>query len=123
MAESEHVQAPRHEIADLRHELANVQARLAERDKDFISVADTISSIVDKLPNWVDTAIEARVKRSEAEMCSKIAEKFGELLGRISAIDPAQARAAKASSSSPTSASGTTMQLPSHLIRYHPVAR
>ena len=32
----------RHEIADLRHELANVQARLAERDKDFIGIADTI---------------------------------------------------------------------------------
>ena len=93
MAESEHVQALRHEIADLRHELANVQARLAERDKDFIGIADTISGIVDKLPNWVDTAIEARVKRSEAEMCGKIAEKFGELLGRLEALDPTLTRA------------------------------
>jgi hypothetical protein len=39
--------------------------------------------------------IEGRVLKSEAEMCGKIAEKFGELRGWISAIDPAQARAAR----------------------------
>ena len=33
--------------------------------------------------------------KSEAEMVGRIAEKFGELRGWISAIDPAQARAAK----------------------------
>ena len=93
VAESEQVQQPRSEIADLRHELATVRAHIAEREQDLISVADTISGIVDKLPNWVDTAIEARVKRSEAEMCGKIAEKFGELLGRLEALDPTLTRA------------------------------
>jgi hypothetical protein len=48
-----------------------------------------------KLPNWIETAIESRVKRSEAEICGKIRESFGELMGRISAIDPTQARAAR----------------------------
>src|SRR5262245_30698123 len=95
MAESEYVQVLRHEVADLRHELANVQARLAERDKDFIGIAETIVASLDKVSAWVEKTIEARVKLSEAEMCGKIAERFGELLGRIAAIDPAQARAAK----------------------------
>ena len=93
MAESEQVQQPRSEIADLRHELATVRAHIAEREQDLISVGDTISGIVDKLPNWVDTAIEARVKRSEAEMCGKMSERFGELLGRLKALDPTLARA------------------------------
>jgi len=93
MAESEHVQALRHEIADLRHELANVQARLAERDKDFIGIADTIVAGLDKVPAWAEKTIEARVKRSEAEMCGKISERFGELLGRLKALDPMLARA------------------------------
>jgi hypothetical protein len=63
--------------------------------QDLISIADTISGIVDKLPNWVETAIESRVKRSEAEMCGKISERFGELMGRLAALDPTQARAAR----------------------------
>jgi hypothetical protein len=50
---------------------------------------------LDKVPAWVEKTIETQVKRSEAEMCGKIAEKFGELLGRISAIDPSQARSEK----------------------------
>jgi hypothetical protein len=54
MAESEQVQALRHEIADLRHELATVQARLTERDKDFIGIADTIVAGLDKVPAWVE---------------------------------------------------------------------
>jgi hypothetical protein len=33
------------------------------------------------------------VKRSEAEMCGKISERFGELLGRPKALDPTLARA------------------------------
>jgi hypothetical protein len=41
------------------------------------------------VPGWVEKTIEERVKRSEAEM------KFGELMGRIVAIDPVLARAAK----------------------------
>jgi hypothetical protein len=69
---------------------ANVQARLTDCYEDFIRIADTIVADLDEVPSW----IEAGVKRSEAEMCGKIAEKFGELLGRIAAIDPAQARAA-----------------------------
>jgi hypothetical protein len=44
---------------------------------------------------WVNKAIEARVTRSEVEMGCKISESFGELMGRLTAIDPAQARAAK----------------------------
>jgi hypothetical protein len=52
-------------------------------------------TLIDKTPTWVEKMIEGRVLKSEAEMCGKIAEKFGELLGRISAVDPAQARAAK----------------------------
>jgi nitrate reductase assembly molybdenum cofactor insertion protein NarJ len=95
MAESEQVQALHHEIADLRQELANLQARLAERDKKFIDIADTIVTGLDKVEAWVNKAIEARVTCCEAAMCARIAEKFGELLGRISAIDPTQARAAK----------------------------
>jgi hypothetical protein len=95
IVESEPAQALSHEIADLRHELANVQARLAERDKKFIDIADTIVTGLDKVEAWVNKAIEARVTRSEAVTLTKISERFGELLGRISAIDPAQARAAK----------------------------
>jgi hypothetical protein len=93
MAESEYVQALRHEIADLRHELANVEARLTECDKDFTGIADTVVTALDKMPGWVEKTIEARVTRSEAEMCGKIAEKFGELLGRLKALDPTVARA------------------------------
>ena len=118
-AESEHVQALRHEIADLRHELANVQARLAERDKDFIGVADTIVAGLDKVPAWVEKMIETRVKISEAEMCGKIAEKFGELMGRIAAIDPQLARAAKGESfkfaSEKTGDNGDVVDLPNPL--------
>jgi hypothetical protein len=33
------------------------------------------------------------LKRSEAEMCGKISGKFGELLGRLKALDPTLARA------------------------------
>jgi hypothetical protein len=73
---------------------ANVQARLTDCYEDFIRIADTIVADLDEVPSW----IEAGVKRSEAEMCGKIAEKFGELLGRTAAIDPAQARAAKGES-------------------------
>ena len=41
----------------------------------------------------VEKTVEARVKRSEAEMCGKIRERFGELLGRLKALDPTLARA------------------------------
>jgi hypothetical protein len=111
--------ANRHEIADLRHELANVQARLAERDNDFIGIADTIVAGLDKVPAWVEKTIVARVKRSEAEMCGKIAEKFGELMGRIAAIDPTLARAAKGEpfkfASEKTGNSSDVVELPNPL--------
>jgi hypothetical protein len=44
-----------------------------------------------QVPDW----IMAAVRKSEAATAEKIGEKFGELLGRIAAIDPAQARAEK----------------------------
>jgi hypothetical protein len=93
MAKSEQVMALRSEIADLRHQLANVRAQIAERDQDIIGIAGTITDTLNKLPGWTENTVEARVKRSEAEMCGKISERFGELMGRLAAIDPALARA------------------------------
>jgi hypothetical protein len=77
--------------ADLRHELANVRAQIAVRDQDIIGIANTITDAINKLPGWTEKTVEAGLKRSEAEMCSKIAEKFGELMGRLAALDPMQA--------------------------------
>jgi predicted RNase H-like nuclease (RuvC/YqgF family) len=83
------------EVAALRAEIADLRARLDERDQTIVRLADTIDILIDKTPNWVEKTIEGRVLKSEAEMCGKIAERFGELMGRIAALDPTQARAAK----------------------------
>jgi hypothetical protein len=95
-AESEQRQATEaQQVAALRAEIADLRVRLDERDQTIVRLADTIDILIDKTPIWVERMIEGRVLKSEAEVCGKIAEKFGELLGRISAIDPSQARAAK----------------------------
>jgi hypothetical protein len=94
-AESEQVQELRSEIAVLRQELANVEVRLAERDEKFLDIVDQLATGLDKVEAWATKAIEARVTRLEAEMCAKVAESFGELLGRLKALDPTLARAAR----------------------------
>ena len=81
------------------------------------------SSIADSLDATAAGAkkfIEERVRDSEAAMCAKIGEKFGELIGRLNAIDPAIGRgAAKADFkfASEKAADGDVVDLPSPLIR------
>ena len=90
-----HAEQETREVTALRADIANLRARLDEHDQIIISIADTLQTITEKTPTWVEKMIEGRVLKSEAEICGRIAEKFGELLGRILAIDPAQARAAR----------------------------
>jgi len=112
MAESEHVQALRAEIAALRNHIAE---REQANSENLVEIARAVREVVDQIPGW----IEARVKRSEAEMRGKIAEKFGEALGRIAAIDPATARAAKGEAfkfaSEKSAADGEPVELPNPL--------
>lgn|SRR5262249_3573151 len=86
MAESE-------QVTELRSEIANLRNRLAEHERAMIDVVEKVIGAIDKIPDWINKTIEARVRLSEAEMCEKIATRFGELVGRLSAIDPTQARA------------------------------
>ncbi len=85
-----------------------------------MKIIGTIVTDLDGVEAWVDKAIEARVMRSEApQMCGKVAECFGELMGRISAIGPTQARAASGESfkfaSEKTNDNGDVVELPNTL--------
>jgi seryl-tRNA synthetase len=82
MAESE-------QVTELRSVVAELRNRLAEHERAMIDVVENVIGVIDKIPDW----IKKTVKLSEAETGAKIAEHFGELMGRLSAIDPTQARA------------------------------
>ena len=107
------------EVAALRAEIAELSARLDERDQTIVRLADTIDILIDKTPTWVEKMIEGRVLKSEAAMVGRITEKFAELLGRISAIDPAQARAKNGEAfrfaSEKTDDNGDIVELPNPL--------
>jgi hypothetical protein len=88
MAESEQVQALRHEIAALRNHIAE---REQANSENMVEIARAVREVVDQIPDW----IKAAVRKSDAALRVLIAERFGEALGRIAAIDPAGARTAK----------------------------
>jgi hypothetical protein len=67
---------------------------MAQRRR-LIEVLNAVREITtERVPDW----IKAVVEKSNAALRGMISERFGELLGRIAAIDPAQARAAKGES-------------------------
>jgi hypothetical protein len=87
MAESQQVQALRAEIAELRGALA------AKANHDDLSeLLNAVREITtERVPDW----IKAAIAKSDAALRGLIAEKFGELIGRIAAIDPAQVQTAR----------------------------
>jgi hypothetical protein len=88
------VESLRAEVAALRGEIAELRAALEAKasHNDLTEVLNAVREITTKqVPGW----IMAAVRKSEAATAEKVATRFGELMGRIAAIDPATARAAK----------------------------
>ena len=81
------------QVTALRAEIAELGAGHPERDQKFLDIVHQLATGLNEVEACVHKAIEARVTRSEADICIKISERFGELRGWISAIDPAQVRA------------------------------
>jgi len=87
------------QVTALRSEIAELRANLAEHDEvkqKPLEALDKLAAGLDAIEGWVGKQIEARILRSQAEMACRIAETFGELRGRIAAIDPTHGRAKSA---------------------------
>jgi hypothetical protein len=61
-------------------------ATAASDDTLIAVVADTMIDFIDGLPALIERAIEARVKRAEAEMSARIAESFAHLHQEVNAL-------------------------------------
>jgi CHASE3 domain sensor protein len=79
-------------IAALQAEIIELRAYVVQRDQEYLKMTETLIEGFDKIESWTRKTIEARVLHSEAGMCARISERFGELRGQISAIDPTRAK-------------------------------
>jgi hypothetical protein len=82
------VESLRSELQQLRDEM---DARRENDIKNLADVANSVADVIDRLPDWIDTV----AKKSHGELRALIAERFGELIGLIRALDGSEARAAR----------------------------
>jgi hypothetical protein len=83
----------RAELEQLRGELRQLRAELeVSRQADLKAIADLAKSLADLLDD-LPRMIETIASRSHNELRGLIAERFGELVGQIRAIDPTAVKA------------------------------